>query len=202
MSSTATLKNASSSTWRSRWSFVTLGSLLVLLGFAGLFIMVTLTIASTLWYGVLLLAAGIFEIVEALVKPRESEPWRSRTARFFAGLLYLLGGLYAVFRPLEASLALTLVLGATLIASGVARAIWAVAHEAQNSRAAMILFALLSVLLGAAIIAQWPYSGLWAIGLFISCDLIAAGLSWCWVGLFGKSQASPALSPPRFGAAA
>lgn len=200
MVSIATFNGATDTAGRSRWWFIGAGVLLLLLGIVGLFMVVTVTIASTLWYGLLLLTAGIVEILEALMNPRETEVWRSRAVRFLAGLLYLLGGLYAVFRPLEASLALTLVLGAVLIASGVARAIWGVAHEAQVSRAAVILFALLSVLMGAAIIAQWPYSGLWAIGLFVSCDLLAAGLSWLWVGLFAKPQVGSAAAPHRVGA--
>ncbi|MGW5837920.1 HdeD family acid-resistance protein [Methylorubrum extorquens] len=206
MVSIAAFNGTADTAGRSRWWFTGAGALLLLFGIGGLFMVVTLTTVSTLWYGALLLVAGIVEIIEALMNPRETkvpretEAWRSRAVRFLAGLLYLFGGLYAVLRPLEASLALTLILGATLIASGVARALWGIAHEAQASRAAVILFALLSVLLGAAIIAQWPYSGLWAIGLFVSCDLLAAGLSWLWVGLFGRPQLAAAATPYRIGA--
>lgn len=194
MSGTATFGTFHAGTGRARGWFIAVGSLLLVLGIVGLFMVVTLTIASTLWYGILLIAAGIAECIKALAKPAETEIWRSRAGRLLAGLLYLVGGLWAVFRPLEASLALTLVLGLTLIASGVARAIWAVVHETQMSRATVILFAVLSMLLGTAIIAQWPYSGLWAIGLFVSCDLIAAGLSWAWIGLFGRPPVAPALA--------
>lgn len=201
MSGTATFGSPHVETGRARGWFIAVGSLLLVLGIVGLFMVVTLTIASTLWYGILLIAAGIAEIVEALAKPADTEVWRSRAVRFLAGVLYLVGGLWAVYRPLEASLALTLVLGLTLIASGVARAIWAIVHETQLSRATVILFALLSVLLGAAIIAQWPYSGLWAIGLFVSCDLIAAGLSWAWIGLFGKPPVTSASPAPALGSA-
>jgi uncharacterized membrane protein HdeD (DUF308 family) len=178
-----------------------MGSVLLLLGSAGLLMVATLTLASTLWYGVLLLVAGAAEIVEALADPGQHEDRRARVIRFLAGLLYLVGGFFAVFRPLEASLALTLVLGATLIASGVARAIWAVAQETQTSRAAMVLCALVSVLLGGFIVAQWPYSGLWAIGLFVSCELLAAGLAWFWVGLFGEPEVSATAPRSRIGAA-
>ncbi|MBK3403260.1 DUF308 domain-containing protein [Methylorubrum populi] len=202
MGSIAAFNGAAATAGRSRWWFIGAGTLLLLLGIAGLFMVVTLTIASTIWYGALLLTAGIVEVVEALMNPREAQAWRSRAVRFLAGLLYLFGGLYAVFRPLEASLALTLVLGATLIASGMARAIWGVAHETKASRSAVILFAMLSVLLGAALIAQWPYSGLWSIGLFVSCDLLAAGLSWLWIGLFVKPQVSSVAAPYRVGAGA
>ncbi|TGD97709.1 HdeD family acid-resistance protein [Methylobacterium nonmethylotrophicum] len=179
---------------RDRGWFIAIGCALLLLGAAGLFMVTTLTLVSTLWFGILLIVAGAVEIVEALGRPEASEALSSRIGRFLAGLIYLLGGLAAVFRPLEASFALTLVLGATLIASGVARAVWAFAYEVRTSRAAVILFAVLSVLLGAAIIAKWPYSGLWAIGLSVSCDLLSTGLSWLGVGLFGEAQTSPAIS--------
>jgi uncharacterized membrane protein HdeD (DUF308 family) len=201
MGETATFGPGHGAAGRARGWFVAVGSVLLVLGVIGLSMVVSLTIASTLWYGILLIAAGVAEIVEALAKPADEEVWRSRAVRFLAGLLYLVGGLWAVFRPLEASLALTLVLGLTLIASGVARALWAIAHATQLSRATVILFALLSVLLGAAIIAQWPYSGLWAIGLFVSCDLIAAGLSWAWIGLLGRPAVAPAFRPPGLGSA-
>jgi uncharacterized membrane protein HdeD (DUF308 family) len=174
----------------SRWWFIAAGIVLLILGLAGLYMSAVFTVASTLWYGVLLLMAGAAEIIEAVAQTRESEPWHSRAARVLAGALYVAGGLFAVTQPVQASVALTLVLGLVLIASGIARAAWAVIHEVKTSRTAVILLALVSVLLGAAIIQQWPLSGLWAIGLFVSCDLLAAGLSWCWAGLTRDPRAA------------
>ncbi len=194
MSGLAILDRSPLGAGRGRGWFIAIGCALLLLGATDLFMVTTVTVANTLWFGILLIVAGIVEIIEALARSKTVEALGSRIGRFLAGLIYLAGGVVAVFRPLEASLALTLVLGATLIASGVARAVAAFAHEVRKSRATVILFAGLSVMLGAAIIAKWPYSGLWAIGLFVSCDLLGAGLSWLGVGLFGEAQASPAAS--------
>ncbi|WP_132256937.1 HdeD family acid-resistance protein [Methylobacterium segetis] len=196
MSDVAALRNQNVGARPSRWWFTAAGAVLLVLGVAGLYMTVAFTVASTLWYGVLLLIAGPAEIIEAVAQTRE--PWHSRAARILAGALYVAGGLYAVLQPLQASVALTLVLGLVLIASGIARAVWAVIHEVKTSRAAVILLALISVLLGMAIIQQWPWSGLWAIGLFVSCDLLAAGLSWCWAGLARDPRAAMPVGA-RFG---
>lgn len=194
MSGGAAFNESALATRANQWWFVAAGVVLLILGAAGLYMTVTLTVVSTFGYGVLLLIAGPAEIIEAVAQSRGSEPWHSRSARALAGALYFAGGLFAVFQPLQASIALTLVLGFVLIASGIARAVWAVVHEVRTSRSAVILFALISVLLGSAIIRQWPYSGLWAIGLFVSCDLIAAGLSWLSAGLIRNSQAATPVS--------
>ncbi len=73
MVSTATFRGTPDDSGRNRWWFIGAGTLLLLLGIAGLFMVITLTVASTLWYGVLLLTAGIVEIGEAsrgLERPR------------------------------------------------------------------------------------------------------------------------------------
>ncbi|GJE02751.1 HdeD family acid-resistance protein [Methylobacterium isbiliense] len=196
MSSTMSPRDASAGAARGRWWLIAVGALLLALGLLGLSLTLAFTIASTLWYGVLLLVAGLGEIAEAAARPGESEPWQARAIRIAAGILYLLGGLYAIVRPLDASLALTLVLGLVLVASGLVRIVWAVTHEVRGSRTGIILLAVLSGILGAAILAQWPWSGLWAIGLLVSCELIAAGLSWCWIGL-ARGRPAAAAMPAR-----
>lgn len=167
---------------RRRW-LIGVGILTLLLGLAGLMMTVAFTIVGTIWYGMLLITAGAVQTVEAIWRPAEGEGRGARLLRALAGVLYMAGGLYAALNPVAASIALTLLLGLVLIASGVARAVWAFIHETRQSRATLILLAVLSVVFGMAILSQWPLSGLWAIGLFVSCDLVATGLAWCWMGL-------------------
>jgi uncharacterized membrane protein HdeD (DUF308 family) len=35
-----------------------------------------------------------------------------------------------------------------------------------------------SIVLGVLVLAQWPISGLWAIGLFVGIDLLFHGITW------------------------
>ena len=42
---------------------------------------------------------------------------------------------------------------------------------------------LITIVLGLMILAQWPASGLWVIGLFIGIDLIFYGLAWIAIAI-------------------
>jgi uncharacterized membrane protein HdeD (DUF308 family) len=45
---------------------------------------------------------------------------------------------------------------------------------------------LVSILLGAMIVLQWPVSGLWVIGLFVAIELILNGWSYVFVALAAR----------------
>ncbi len=42
---------------------------------------------------------------------------------------------------------------------------------------------IITIILGALVLAQWPASGLWVIGLFIGLALIVYGLAWIALAL-------------------
>jgi uncharacterized membrane protein HdeD (DUF308 family) len=42
---------------------------------------------------------------------------------------------------------------------------------------------LITLVLGMLVLAEWPASGLWAIGLFIGIDLIFYGCTWIMLAL-------------------
>ena len=104
---------------REKWAAITaFGVLLVVLGGAALFFSLVATIVTVTLNGVLFLIAGAAEIGIGM----HSREW----GRFFlwvvGGLLYLAVGILCIVNPALASVALTLLLGAGLIAAGVVRA--------------------------------------------------------------------------------
>ena len=52
-----------------------------------------------------------------------------------------------------------------------------------------LLSGIISIALGAMIIAKWPVSGLWVIGLFIAIELIFHGWSYVFVALAARKAA-------------
>jgi uncharacterized membrane protein HdeD (DUF308 family) len=153
------------------------GALCLVLGLIGLALTFTLTVASVVLYGGLLVAGGLAQFYEPFFEPARSG-WGARITRAGIGLIYVAAGLIAILQPLRAALALTLLLGAMLLASGVVRAVAALYYS--GARAGLVLAAFVAFALGAALIVGWPASSLWAIGLFVSCDLIAYGLALLW----------------------
>ena len=103
---------------QAKWASITaFGVLLVVLGFAALFFSLIATIATVTLNGVLFLIAGAAEIGIGM----HSRSW----GRFFlwviGGVLYLAAGVICIVNPVLASVVLTLLLGAGLIAAGLVR---------------------------------------------------------------------------------
>lgn len=166
-----------------RWQWIlAVGAIALILGVVGLFMTFALTIVSALWFGVLLLVAGFFQGFEAFSGRTAGEGWSSRGTRLLLALVYVLAGILLVMDPLGASIALTLVLGFMLIVAGGLRGYWAFAQRGARWRGSALLSAALSILLGVLILAGWPATGLWVIGLFVAIDLILFGLSWIAIG--------------------
>jgi uncharacterized membrane protein HdeD (DUF308 family) len=46
------------------------------------------------------------------------------------------------------------------------------------------------LLLGLIILAHWPVSSLWTLGIFLGVDLVFAGASWIGIGI-GLRRGSP-----------
>jgi uncharacterized membrane protein HdeD (DUF308 family) len=91
--------------------------------------------------------------------------------------------------PLLAASFLTLLLGASLIASGIIRTFIGIQIPTAGPKIFLLASSILTLLLGAIIIAQWPTSSLWVIGTFLGVDLFFVGMAWIGVGLALKTAA-------------
>lgn len=153
--------------------FLGLGVLMTLLGFGAICYSTFATIASVVLLGGLLLSAGIAHLIHAL--------WVLQWKGFFVSLLQasFLGvlGAFCVFSPINASLALTMLICAFFFVSGIVRILSALFLRFDRW-GWYFLNGLLSLVLGFLIFSGWPVSALWVIGLFVGIDIMFAGLSW------------------------
>jgi uncharacterized membrane protein HdeD (DUF308 family) len=133
----------------------------------------------------MMIASGIGEIVHGFQMKR----W----GRFFLwvliGAFYIVAGLMAVWNPLLASAALTLVLGVFLVFAGVARIFLAMQMKSSAPWGWVLASGIITLLLGAIIIVHWPVSSLYALGIFLGVDLVIAGASWLSAGLAFRKTA-------------
>jgi uncharacterized membrane protein HdeD (DUF308 family) len=95
--------------------------------------------------------------------------------------------------PLFAAVLLTLMLGASLVASGIMRIILAFSMRAEMPWIWVALSGVITLLLGLLILARWPINSIYILGLFLGIDLIMAGVSWLGLG-FGlhRGRTAPA----------
>ena len=153
-----------------------LGILFIDLGFLGLNKVVTLTLGSIILLGGLFIVAGLAQLIY-LFKYKD---WHGFTWHLLIALFYLLVGGLVIYDPTLASSIVTLFIAWTLIIIGVTRFILAISLRKVTSWWGFLLVSsLAAMILGIFIIAQWPISGLWVIGLFISIELMITG--WTYI---------------------
>jgi uncharacterized membrane protein HdeD (DUF308 family) len=164
---------------------MTYGILCIVLGTIGLGMTFGLTLASVLFFGVLLLIGGGAQLLDAF----RYRGWRGILWHVLIALLYLAGGVVMITDPLLASATLTLLLAWILIAVGITRSVIAFQLRPASGWWWPLLSGIASVLLGVMILASWPLSGLWVIGLFVAIELIFNGWSYLFVALAARSLA-------------
>ena len=94
-----------------------LGVLLIILGIIGLGMEVSLTIGSVLFFGFLILAAGIFQLIDAF----KAEGWKSILYHILIALLYIAAGVIMIVNPLLGAVWMTMAIASMLIAVGILR---------------------------------------------------------------------------------
>ncbi len=165
---------------RAKWGWiVALGVTYLIVGFIALGSVVTATVASVLVVGVMMIVAGVAEVFNAF----QIKSWGKFLLWGLLGLLYIVAGFVTFENPLFAAALLTLMLGALLVASGIVRIILAFSMKRETPWMLVLLSAVITLLLGLLILAHWPVSGLYILGLFLGIDLVMAGVGWIGLGL-------------------
>ena len=155
------------------WLYLLLGIVLLIAGVFVLGDVVLASVVSAIFIGWAILIAGVLEIVHAF----SAREWKGFLLDLLVGILYIAGGWVLVSNPLAATVSLTLAVGVIWIVSGLFRIVLAGSLWREGGWG--ILFSgLLAVLAGALILAEWPSSGLWVLGLLLGIDLIVHGIAW------------------------
>jgi uncharacterized membrane protein HdeD (DUF308 family) len=162
-----------------------LGLIFITLGVAGLMVLPLLSITSVALFGAFMVVGGTLQMIQGVTKTKE---WRSRVLHITMGLIYVLGGIFAMINPVLATTIYTLFLGLSLMFIGFLRIAVAFQNKDISQWALMSLSGALTVFLGLLIVLQWPWSSLWAVGLYISVDLIMAGANYIAIALAAKVE--------------
>ena len=167
-----------------------LGILFIILGVIGLGRLFALSLAGTLFFGVLIIIGGVAQFIEAL----KCKGWKSLAYHVLIAVLYVVGGIFVIQNPFAAKLLLTWILAAVLICVGIIRVVMALQMRATGSWFVPLLGGLISIILGGLILVKWPLSGLFVIGLFIAIELITNGWSYIFIALAARkaSKTAPA----------
>jgi uncharacterized membrane protein HdeD (DUF308 family) len=169
------------------WLFLALGLVSVFLGFVAIG-SPYVALASMIVFGVLLLAAGVTEVIHAVIVRN----WRGFALHLLAAALYLMVGLFMLEDPVRAADVIALLLAANFFVGGLLRIIFSIVVRFP-AWPWVLLQGAIDLILGVLIFRGWPDSSLPIIGLFIGIDLLFHG--WSWV-LLGLSVRAPTAGQP------
>ena len=166
---------------RPRWGWIVAFGIISLL--AGLIALggSTMFATTTAVYivGFMMLFEGATEIVAAF----NAKEWSHRILWLLLGALYVFAGIICLQNPFAAATILTLLLGFDLIIGGLVRIFLATRMRHGTPWGWVVFSGIVSFLLGLMIVAQWPASSFFVLGIFLGIDLIFIGSSWITIGM-------------------
>lgn len=178
--------NQDMSVFSKHWGwFMLWGVAMAALGIFAISATALTTLITVIMLGVLLLVGGAVVIIDAFTF------WRGKSKGFILhvlmGILYLLAGAILIKNPLEGSISITLFLGIFYIILGISRIAYSLSMRMLGW--GWTLFnGMISLLLGILIIANWPASSLFIIGLFVGIDLVFCGWAYIMVALAARNS--------------
>ena len=158
---------------RKNWGWLlVLGIVLLLLGIIALLDSVVVTAISVIFFGWVLVIAGVVETVQAFRHRRSGHLF----LHTLNAVLSIVVGIMLLLSPLAGALVLTLVLAVYFTVAGVFRMLTALSLRLPGWGWALFN-GTVTLILGILIWMHWPATGLWVIGLFIGIDLLVVGWS-------------------------
>jgi len=156
-------------------AFLVQGILMTLLGVAAVVWPQVSSLAVDVYVGWILLLSGVVGLAMMFFAPNAAGfLWSLLT-----GALALFAGVLLLWHPVQGVVSLTLVLIAFFLVEGLFQIAAAFAYRSAlpESWGWMLLSGVADLILAGLIIAGWPSSAAWALGLIVGVNLITSGLA-------------------------
>jgi uncharacterized membrane protein HdeD (DUF308 family) len=162
---------------------VALGAGIALLGALAIWRARTATLVYVVFLGAVLLVAGFAVFFTAFSL---TGYWTAFFIHVLWAVFLAITGFIFVSRPTVSAEAITLIMAFYFLSAGAVTIGFALFSHMHNGGLS-VLDGLVSLALGALLIARWPFTGFWAIGLFVGVDLILRGAAIAGLGLSLRS---------------
>lgn len=151
--------------------FIVLGALSIIYPFYS-------SLGIEAFFGAIFLFGGIFQLFGAF----EEKEHRHYLWNFIIGALFIVTGVYLLAQPLAGLLTLTMVLMALFFAQGILTVIAGFQQRAVTSRWIWtVISGLLTIGIAAILLASYPLSALWALGVLVGVNFLLTGFSFLCV---------------------
>jgi uncharacterized membrane protein HdeD (DUF308 family) len=166
-------------TWR---ALRTIGIVAIVIGAVAILIPEIFAVGTAIFIGCILVVVSAFLAAAAFA----AHGVGSFLARMAWAVLTFVVGLWLILEPHNGSITLTLVLGIYFLLMGLTRIMVAFAGRGQPNAGWIGLSGVCGLIIGILVLAKFPSSADWAIGLLVGIDLIFAGWTLISVASVGK----------------
>lgn len=173
-------------TWK---SFMVLGIILVLTGGFAMVFPLGVAYGIEIFVGILLVISGGAYLISLIATHRHGFVWQ-----LLLSLIYLGVGIMLLVYPLSGVVTLTLVLGICFLVSGSFKSIFALASRKTQGWGMVLVSGLLGMIIGVLILASWPSSSEWVVGLLVGIDLLFAGMTMIMLALAARNPGPMAMA--------
>jgi uncharacterized membrane protein HdeD (DUF308 family) len=178
---------------REHWTlFLVDGIVLLILGILAVVVPPLATLAVTVFLGWLFVISGLFGLVTTFGARHAPGFWWS----LLSSVLALAVGILMIVLPASGAISLTLVLMAFFILDGIASIMYALDHRQQlTGRWGWLLaVGVCDLAIAALIIAGFPATAAWALGLLVGINMIFSGTALIMIALYARTSAP---APPN-----
>ena len=179
------VRDGLSKSWR---ALMLVGVAAIFLGSVAILVPAVAAVGTAIFIGWLLLILGGVLVAAAF----SAHSVGTLVLRLAWAILTVLVGVWLIVEPHDGTLTLTLVLGIYFLFMGLTRTTVAFVSRGQPNAGLLGLNGVASLLIGILILAKFPSSADWAIGLLVGIDLIFAGWTLTSVALLGRDLAKRA----------
>ncbi len=167
---------------RSWKGLMAVGVLAIVVGCIAILVPAVAAVGTAIFIGWILVVAGAFMVAAAF----SAHSIGTVVLRLLWAALTVIVGVWLIVEPHNGTLTLTLVLGIYFLFMGLTRITVAFLGRGQPNAGWVGLSGVCGLLIGILVLAKFPSSADWAIGLLVGIDLIFAGWTLISVALVGK----------------
>jgi len=167
---------------RSWKALMIVGVAAIVLGCIAILVPAVASVGTAIFIGWLLLFVGLVMVVAAF----SAHSVGTLVLRLIWAILTVVVGIWLIVEPHNGTLTLTLVLGIYFLFMGLTRTTIAFIARGEANAGLLGLSGIAGLLVGILILAKFPSSADWAIGLLVGIDLIFAGWTLTSIALLGK----------------
>ena len=172
---------------RSWKALMAIGILAIVVGCIAILVPAVAAVGTAIFIGWILLVAGAFLVAAAF----SAHSIGTVVWRLLWAALTVIVGVWLILEPHNGTLTLTLVLGIYFLLMGLTRVTVAFLGRGQPNAGLVGLSGVCGLLIGILVLAKFPSSADWAIGLLVGIDLIFAGWTLTSVALVGRDLSRP-----------